>query len=193
MTLTRAVAARDLAALAAAARGCMACPELVASRTTVVVGAAPPLARLALVGEAPGAREDASGLPFVGKAGQLLDRLLLEAGLDRAQAAVLNTLKCRPPGNRPPRPVELARCRGWLDRQLELVAPELVIALGSTAVGWFHGRGARIAVLRGRWIDVAGRRVLATYHPSAALRFGPGGAPMAALREDLALAARLLQ
>jgi DNA polymerase len=173
-------------------RSCTACPELVAGRSNVVVGDAPHGVRLALVGEAPGAEEDRSGRPFVGKAGQLLDRLLGEAGLDRAQVAVLNTLKCRPPGNRVPRVGELTRCRGWLEQQLTVLAPELVLALGGTAVAWFHGPGARIAAHRGRWSHVGGQRVLATYHPSAALRFGPAGAPMAALREDLALAARLL-
>ncbi len=102
------------AALAAAARACTACPELAASRTTVVVGDAPPGARLALVGEAPGAEEDPTGRPFVGKAGALLDELLAEAGLDRAGVAVVNVLKCRPPGNRTPAATEATRCRaGW--------------------------------------------------------------------------------
>lgn len=179
-------------ALAAEIRGCTACAELVTSRTTVVVGDLPAGARLVLVGEAPGAQEDLLGRPFVGRAGQLLDRLLAEAGIDRNAVGVLNTLKCRPPNNRAPLAGELARCRPWLDRQLALATPSLVVAMGATAVGWFHGRGARIAVLRGRFETVAGVRVLATYHPSAALRFGPKGAPMAALREDLMLAARLL-
>ncbi|HEX7355143.1 MAG TPA: uracil-DNA glycosylase [Mycobacteriales bacterium] len=179
-------------ALAAQIRACTACVELVASRTTVVVGDLPPAPRLVLVGEAPGAQEDALGRPFVGRAGQLLDRLLAEAGIPREEIGVLNTLKCRPPRNRAPRAAELARCRPWLERQLAVVAPSLVVAMGGVAVSWFHGRGARIAALRGRFETVAGVRVLATYHPSAALRFGPAGAPMAALREDLLLAARLL-
>jgi DNA polymerase len=173
-------------------RGCVACPELVAARTTVVVGDAPPGARLAFVGEAPGAHEDVSGHPFVGRAGALLDQLLGEAGLRREDIAILNTLKCRPPRNRAPKAAELGRCRGWLEAQLALVQPTLVLALGSTAVGWFHGRGARIASLRGVVVECDGRQVLATYHPSAALRFGPRGAPMAALREDLAMVARLI-
>jgi uracil-DNA glycosylase family 4 len=199
-------------ALATRIRGCVACPELVAARTTVVVGDRPTLgvvgdaptsgvvgdrptsgARLALVGEAPGAQEDLEGRPFVGRAGTLLDQLLGEAGIRREDIAVLNTLKCRPPRNRAPKAGELNRCRGWLEAQLEIVHPELVLALGSTAVGWFHGRGARIAALRGEVIERNGLAVLATYHPSAALRFGPRGAPMAALREDLALTARLLK
>jgi DNA polymerase len=179
--------------LASVVGTCTACPELAATRTTVVVGEAPAGARVALVGEAPGAQEDTAGRPFVGKAGQLLDTLLREAGLDRDQVAVVNVLKCRPPANRTPKRAEVERCRPWLDRQLDLIAPELVVALGLTAVGWFLGRGVRLGASRGVVHEVGGRRVLATYHPSAAIRFGPGGAPMAALREDLGHAARLLE
>jgi DNA polymerase len=181
------------AELAAVVRTCTACPELAAARTQVVVGEAPPAARLALVGEAPGAQEDLAGRPFVGKAGQLLDVLLHEAGLDRSEVAVVNVLKCRPPGNRTPKRPEIDRCRPWLDRQLDLIAPELVVALGLTAVTWFLGRGVRLGASRGVVHHVGGRDVLATYHPSAAIRFGPRGAPMAALREDLQHAARLLE
>ena len=187
---TSAASAAEWNALSAQIRGCVACVELAEARCNVVVGQAPAGARLALVGEAPGAQEDASGEPFVGRAGQLLNGLLAEANLDRAEVAVVNTLKCRPPNNRAPRSAELARCRGWLEQQLALIAPALIVAMGSTAVTWFHGPGARIGVLRGEPRVIGGRQVLATYHPSAALRFGPAGAPMAALREDLAAAAR---
>ena len=179
------------AELALRIAGCTACP-LAEGRSSVVVGSGPVPAPLALVGEAPGAEEDESGLPFVGRAGRLLDALLAEAGLCRGDAAVLNVVKCRPPGNRPPRRGEIDACRGWLDAQLAAVAPRLVVAMGGTAAGWFLGRGHRLADLRGRVHSVTGRRVLATYHPSAAIRFGPRGAPMAALRRDLALAASLL-
>jgi uracil-DNA glycosylase family 4 len=172
--------------------GCVACAELAASRQCVVVGEAPAGARLALVGEAPGAQEDAAGRPFVGRAGQLLDTVLAEVGLPRAEIAVLNALKCRPPGNRTPRPAELARCRPWLTRQLELVSPALVVPLGLTATTWFLGRKITLGAVRGRVHEVDGRRVVPTYHPSAAIRFGPGGAPMAALREDLAFVAATL-
>ena len=163
-------------ALVAASSTCTACAELAATRTTVVVGEAPAGARLALVGEAPGADEDRLGRPFVGRAGRLLDELLAEAGLDRSGVAVLNVLQCRPPGNRAPKPAEVARCRGWLDRKLELVGPELVVALGLTAAGWFLGRGVRLGAVRGSVHEVGGRRVLPTYHPSAAIRYGPAGA-----------------
>jgi DNA polymerase len=182
------------AELAAAARGCTACPELVASRTQVVVGTVPATgrARLALVGEAPGAAEDEAGRPFVGRAGRLLDELLAGAGLDRGALAVLNVLRCRPPANRTPRPAEVARCRAWLDRSLELVQPELVLTLGLTAAGVFLGRNITLAGVRGRLHEVGGRRLLASYHPAAAVRFGPNGAPRAALAADLALAAATL-
>jgi uracil-DNA glycosylase len=175
-----------------AVRSCVACPELVATRTQVVVGVRPPGARLLLVGEAPGAQEDAAGVPFVGRAGQLLDELLGEVGLDRERVAVLNVLKCRPPGNRQPRPAEVAACRPWLERQLQLVDPQVVVALGATATRWALGPRARLSVARGAVHRRDGRPLLVTYHPSAALRFGPAGAPRAALREDLALARELL-
>lgn len=171
---------------------CTACPELVAGRTQVVVGVAPVDARLVLVGEAPGAQEDASGVPFVGRAGQVLDQLLADAELDREQVAILNVLKCRPPGNRKPANEEVARCRPWLSAQLEALEPELVVSLGLSATSWFLGRKIQIGQVRGRVHDVDGRRVLPTYHPSGALRFGPAGAPMQALRSDLQLAATLL-
>ena len=177
----------DLAALADAARGCTACPELAATRTLVVPGVVPPGARLLLVGEAPGAQEDQTGLPFVGRSGQLLDELLAGLGIARADVGVLNTLKCRPPGNRPPRPAETRTCRGWTERQLALADPRVVVALGLSATRWFLGP-TPLAAVRGRLHDVDGRRVLPTYHPSAALRFGPAGEPRRLLREDLALA-----
>jgi DNA polymerase len=175
--------------LATAMRGCTACPELVATRTQVVVGSVPADARLVLMGEAPGATEDETGVPFVGRSGQLLDRLLAEVGLSRTTVAVLNTVKCRPPGNRPPASLESRRCRGWTQRQLQLLSPSLVVALGLSATRWFLGPTTLTAV-RGRIHEVHGHHVLPTFHPSAAVRWGPGGAPEQALRDDLATAAR---
>jgi DNA polymerase len=171
---------------------CTACAELAASRTRVVPGTRPPGAAVLLVGEAPGAQEDEAGVPFVGRSGQLLDGLLTEAGLRRDQVAVANVLKCRPPANRKPRRAEVGRCRPWLERQLELVDPTVVVALGGTATEWFFGAGARIAALRTQVQRVGSRPVVVTYHPSAAIRFGPNGAPLAALREDLGVAAGLV-
>lgn len=182
---------RSWETLANEIRRCVACPDLIAGRTNVVVGTRPAAgASVMLVGEAPGANEDVAGIPFVGKAGQLLDELLADVGLPRSSVAVANVLKCRPPKNRKPTRPEIANCRGFLDAQIALVDPAIVVALGGTAVEWFFGPGSKISELRGRFHDVGGRRVLATYHPSAAIRFGPRGMPRAALRDDLALVAR---
>jgi DNA polymerase len=186
---TRAREIADLASLSSAMLACSACAELASGRTSVVVGDFPAGAAVMLIGEAPGAQEDESGRPFVGRAGQLLDTLLGDAGLARGSVAVANVLKCRPPGNRTPTRAETGRCRGWLDRQVDLVDPAVVVTLGTTALAWALGPGNRLMDVRGRVHDWRGRRLVATYHPSAALRFGPNGAPRAALREDLGLAA----
>ena len=156
-----AAAAPDWAALAAVARPCVACPELAATRQHVVVGDVPITGRprFALVGEAPGATEDETGRPFVGRSGALLDQLLAEAGLDRAQAAVLNVVKCRPPGNRTPKAPEVARCSGWLRRQLELLDPPVVVALGLSAAKWFLGPRTVLAQVRARPHQIDGRAV----------------------------------
>jgi uracil-DNA glycosylase len=190
-----AAAAADWGELSVSALGCLACPELAATRTTVVVGDAPVAGRplVAIVGEAPGATEDETGRPFVGRSGALLDELLAAAGLDRGRAAVLNVVKCRPPGNRTPRSLEVARCSGWLRRQLELLDPPAVVALGLSAAKWFLG--PRTVLARAReagphpW---EGRGLHVTYHPSAAIRFGPNGAPRAALAADLRRVAELV-
>ena len=173
---------------------CHACEELAATRQKVVVGDPAPAvpARLVFVGEAPGAQEDAAGRPFVGKAGQLLDQLLADAGMSLAEVGVLNVIKCRPPNNRRPTPAEVAQCRPYLQRQLALLQPRLIVALGLTAVAWFLGRRTTLAEARGIVHRIGDYKVIATYHPSAAIRFGPAGAPMAALRDDLAFAAREL-
>jgi uracil-DNA glycosylase family 4 len=182
------------AGLTTTVRTCTACPELVASRTSVVAGVLPAGASavdVLLVGEAPGAQEDLAGVPFVGRSGQLLDSLLAEAGLQRERVGIANVLKCRPPANRKPRRAEVSRCRPWLEQQLGLAAPRVVVALGGTAAEWFFGSGARIAALRQTVHDWSDRSLVVTYHPSAAIRFGPRGAPLAALREDLRMVARL--
>ncbi|MGY2083908.1 uracil-DNA glycosylase [Blastococcus sp. SYSU DS0539] len=190
-----AAAAPDWAALAAAARPCTACPELAATRQHVVVGDVPASGRprFVLIGEAPGATEDETGRPFVGRSGALLDQLLAEAGLDRAEAAVLNVVKCRPPANRTPRSVEVQRCGGWLRRQLELLDARVVVALGLSSAKWFLGPRTVLAGVRGRPHEVDGRAVWATYHPSAAIRFGPNGAPRAGLLADLTAVAESLE
>lgn len=182
--------------LAAAARACVACADLAPSRTTVVPGAAPASdpggPNVLLVGEAPGRQEDEAGLPFVGTAGRLLDQLLGEARLPRDEVAVTNVVKCRPPGNRKPTRIEAATCRPWLERQLELLDPAVVCALGGTAAEWaLERRTVRIGQSRGQVLERYGRALVVTYHPSAAVRFGPAGAPRAALADDLRLVSRL--
>jgi DNA polymerase len=195
-TVAAAAGASSWDELVAVVQGCVACDELAANRTRVVAGQRPPGAEVLLVGEAPGAQEDETGVPFVGRSGQLLDQLLGETGLRREQVAVANVLKCRPPANRTPRRAEVARCRPWLTRQVELVDPRVVVALGSTAAAWFFGSSARIGALRQRSLaeplTYDGRALLVTYHPSAAIRFGPKGEPLAALRADLSRVAALL-
>ncbi len=185
----------DWASLAAKVAACTACTELAAARTHVVVGDFPPQARVLLVGEAPGAQEDASGRPFVGRAGQALDAAMEAVGMPRGTAAVLNILKCRPPGNRRPLAFEMANCRGWLDRQIALIDPAVIVGLGLTAIAglWDGAAEAKksefvLRSLRERSLTANGYRFLATYHPSGALRYGPNGAPMQALRDDLARA-----
>jgi uracil-DNA glycosylase family 4 len=172
-------------------RACTRCPELAATRISVVVGDTPEAARLLVVGEAPGALEDETGRPFVGRSGQLLDRLLAETGLPREQVAVLNTVKCRPPDNRVPSRLETANCRPWTAAQLAEVRPRLVVTLGLTSATWFLGR-TTLSAVRGRVHEVDGQRVLPTYHPAAALRGGPNGEAMRLLREDLTLAVELI-
>lgn len=185
-------AAATWAQLLPLVRSCVACPELAATRTQVVPGQVVVGAPLVLVGEAPGRDEDETGRPFVGRSGQLLDVLLADAGLARADVSILNVLKCRPPGNRPPRPDEAGRCRPWLDRQLALLQPRVVVPLGLTATRWFLGRrAATLTAVRGHPHEVDGRQVLPTYHPSAALRFGPAGEPRRLLADDLRAAVRL--
>jgi uracil-DNA glycosylase len=182
----------DLDSLDRAIGECVACPELAETRTTVVVGDTVMRPRLLIVGEAPGANEDLVGRPFVGKGGQLLDALMAHAGLVRAEAAVLNVLKCRPPANRTPSRAEALRCSGWLDRQIEVMEPSLVLTLGRTALTWALGAKVTLDGVRGKVHEWRGRRLVVSYHPSAAIRFGPRGAPRAALEADLRLVAETL-
>jgi DNA polymerase len=155
------------------ARGCVKCPQLAAARHQVVFGAGNADADLMLVGEAPGANEDREGLPFVGQAGKLLDGLLGEIGLARADVFVATVLKCRPPGNREPHPAEIENCQDYLMRQLELIEPKVVCSLGNFATKLLRGDPAGIVRVHGQEeVRVIGRRAVRLYpiyHPAAAL------------------------
>lgn len=155
------------------ARGCVKCPQLAAARHQVVFGAGNADADLMLVGEAPGANEDREGLPFVGQAGKLLDQLLGEIGLARADVFVVTVLKCRPPGNREPHPAEIENCQDYLMRQLELIEPKVVCSLGNFATKLLRGDPAGIVRVHGQEeVRVIGRRAVRLYpiyHPAAAL------------------------
>ena len=173
--------------LSAACHGCERC-ELATTRHSVVVGRGNPHARVLLIGEAPGQQEDEQGEPFVGRAGQLLEKLLGEAGLDsRRDLYIANVIKCRPPQNRKPTRTEIERCLPWLHQQLELLDPPLVVLAGATALQAVLGIKGGISKLRGQWIEQQGRAYLPGFHPSYLLRFGSRapGAPQELTLADM--------
>jgi len=155
---------------------CTRCPHLVASRTQVVFGVGNPHAELMFVGEAPGADEDAQGEPFVGRAGQLLTKIIAAMGFTRQDVYIANILKCRPDmppgesGNRKPRPDEMQTCLPWLEKQISIIGPRVMVALGATAVTGLTGDEAPVGRLRGRWLDFRGIPLIVTYHPAYLLR-----------------------
>lgn len=155
-----------LQVLAQEVKGCMQCAELCSTRTQTVFGVGSPGVDLCFIGEAPGADEDAQGEPFVGAAGQLLNRIIAACGFKREEVYICNILKCRPPGNRTPLPNEAANCRSFLERQLELVQPKYVCVLGSCAATNLLQTTLSIGKLRGRFHDWRGIPVIATYHPA---------------------------
>jgi DNA polymerase len=149
---------------------CTRCSELAAGRTQTVFGVGAASARLCFLGEAPGADEDASGIPFVGRAGQLLTKIIEACTLSRDEVYILNVLKCRPPGNRQPLPDEVANCRSFFERQLEIIRPEFICCLGTSAAHALLPTTEPIGKLRRRWFDYGSARVICTYHPSYLLR-----------------------
>jgi len=150
--------------------GCTACHELASTRTQTVFGVGNPQARLCFLGEAPGADEDRQGEPFVGRAGQLLTKIIEACTLTRQDVYILNVLKCRPPGNRNPAPDEVSHCRGFLDRQLALIQPEYICCLGTIAAQTLLQTDTPISRLRGKFVDYNGIAVMCTYHPAYLLR-----------------------
>lgn len=191
--MTPAQRREELAAIFHAARDCTACPQLAGARTQVVFGGGNADADLMLIGEAPGAREDELGTPFVGAAGRLLDELLASVGVTRADVFVTNVLKCRPPGNRDPAPAELSRCRPYLDDQIALVRPRVIATLGNVATKALRPGSESIGELHGRveLLDLGGLRVqlMPLYHPAAALYTR---SLLDTLRDDVAQLAELL-
>lgn len=172
------------------ALGCTLC-TLAETRTQVVFGTGNPHADLMFVGEAPGFHEDQQGEPFVGAAGNLLTRMIEGIGLRRSDVYIANVLKCRPPGNRDPEPVEIASCRPFLEGQLEAIDPVVVVALGNFAARLLLDTREGITRLRGREHPWRGRVLIPTYHPAAVLR-GRGEA-LAQMRADFVLVKRALR
>jgi uracil-DNA glycosylase family 4 len=185
----------ELEAVAAEAAGCTRC-RLHQSRTQVVFGQGDPHAALMLVGEAPGFHEDRQGIPFVGPSGQLLNRLLEGIGLRRQDVYICNVVKSRPPNNRDPEPDEIAACRPWLDAQIRLVDPKVVVTLGNFAAKTLLETTTGITRLRGRTYPFQGRVLLPTFHPAAALhaqgRRTAGPSPLEAMEGDFRVLAELL-
>ncbi len=152
------------------ALACTLCQELASTRKSVVFGAGNVNAELMFIGEAPGFDEDEQGLPFVGKAGQLLTKIIESIGLTRKQVFIANTLKCRPPQNRAPKPEEILNCEPFLTRQIDLIRPKIICALGTFAAQTLLKTGDNISKLRGRFFDLRGIKVLCTFHPAYLLR-----------------------
>ena len=155
---------------------CTRCPNLVASRTQVVYGVGNPFAELLFVGEAPGEEEDLRGEPFIGRAGQLLTKIIGAMEYTRDDIFIANILKCRPDmpegvsGNRKPKPAEMATCLPWLTQQIDLIKPKVIVALGLTAVEGLLGEPRTMRDVRGKWLDYNGVPLMPTYHPAYLLR-----------------------
>lgn len=172
---------------------CTRC-RLAGGRTTVVWADGNLDSDVVFIGEAPGFNEDQQGRPFVGAAGQLLDKLMNEIGLDRGSTAIVNVIKCRPPGNRDPMPDEIESCTPYLDAQLGHMQPKVIVTLGNFATKFILGQPIGISKARGRTYRRRGAAVVPTFHPAAALRGGRfgGRSPIDAIRDDLAVVRRVL-
>lgn len=182
----------DLGRLEAEASTCTAC-VLAETRTQAVFGSGSPCARVMFVGEAPGSNEDEQGVPFVGRAGKLLDTLLGEVGFAREDVYIANVLKCRPPNNRDPRPDEIESCSHFLRGQIDAIAPRVICTLGNFATQLLLKRQVGITRLRGQQFPFRGGSVLIpTYHPAALLRGGRANL-MAESRSDFALIAKIAE
>lgn len=183
----------DFAALQQEALKCTKC-SLSKGRTQVVWADGNLDSDVLFIGEAPGFHEDKQGKPFVGAAGQLLDKLLAEVGLDRTQVAIVNVLKCRPPGNRDPLPDEIETCRPYLEAQLDHMQPRVIVTLGNFATRFMIGQPIGITKARGRRFKFRDAVVIPTFHPAAALRGGRFGglSPIDGIREDFRSVRRVI-
>ena len=182
---------KKLEGIANEASDCTRC-GLAAGRTQVVFGSGSPVADLMFIGEAPGAEEDRQGFPFVGRSGNLLDRLLSEElGIERSTCYIANVVKCRPPENRNPKSDEIIACKPWLDYQLDLVSPKVIVTLGNFASKLLLNTDTGITRLRDRSYDFFGRHLVPTFHPAAALR--GGASVLACMRSDLIRAKHLIE
>ena len=150
--------------------GCTRCPQLVACRTQTVFGVGNPTPRVAFFGEAPGENEDKQGEPFVGRAGKLLNDIIKACSWQREDVFILNTIKCRPPSNRNPLPEEVTNCRGYYERQLEILRPEFIVCLGSVAAQALLETEITVGKLRGKVHRYRDSKVVVTYHPAYLLR-----------------------
>lgn len=161
--------AGSLEELARQVDGCTAC-DLCKTRKKIVFGEGHPRARVLFIGEGPGAEEDKTGRPFVGQAGRLLDGMISALGLERRQVYIANVVKCRPPRNRDPVPEEMAACAAYLDQQIELIRPQVIVALGRVSSRRLTGADKTMGALRGRWSHYRGVPLLPTFHPAYLLR-----------------------
>lgn len=179
-----------LAVVQQSASVCTRC-ALAQTRTQVVFGAGDSKADLLFIGEAPGHNEDIEGEPFIGRSGKLLDTLVVEElGIDRSGYYISNVVKCRPPNNRDPRPVEIEACSGWLQEQLRIINPKVIVTVGNFATRTILGTKEGITTLRGRVHHLGNRLVVPTFHPAAALRGRPDVVAM--MREDLLRAKKVI-
>jgi uracil-DNA glycosylase len=177
---------RTLDEVALDASTCTRC-RLSAGRTQVVFGDGTGRAGVMFIGEGPGYHEDKQGLPFVGAAGQLLNRLLSEVGMAREDVRIVNVVNCRPPGNRDPLPDEIEACKPWLEEQIRIFDPRVIVTLGNFATRVILERPVSISRVRGQKQIVGGRMIIPTFHPAAVLRGGgDASAQMGAIRSDFA-------
>jgi len=159
--------------LAAAVKGCRKCAELARTRRNIVFGTGNPRAELMFIGEAPGADEDAQGEPFVGRAGQLLTKIIEAMGMKRSEVYIANVLKCRPPENRTPLPDETVNCLPYLEKQIEMIRPKVIVALGATALRALLDIQIGITKMRGNWYTYRDISIMPTFHPAYLLRNPP--------------------